>query len=175
MAPTGSPVSCDGASEAYACHKLKDELREIDGRLRSIVDAYEGKPSAIDGEVLNAVGHASDIEARIVDVYQIMKHRVYAEDSPLRKEHDVWDAFKEQEDEFIGFYKSALGALEAYQEVFRAYRLLKSEGGLQPWRGDLERIRQDAHAYIAERDGCIEAVSGFRDKYSAMLTILGPD
>jgi len=81
------------------------------------------------------------------------------------QERDMWDSFKEQEDKFIGFYKSALGTLEVYQEVFRAYRRLKSEGGLQSRRGDLERILQDAHAHIAEREGCIEAISGFRDKY----------
>ena len=173
MALTSSLGSRHDASAADACHKLKDELREIDGRLRSIVDAYEEKPSVIDAEILNAAGHASDIKATIVDVYQIMKRRVYAEDSPLRKDYDVWNSFKEQEDEFIGFYKSALGALEVYQEVFHTYRLLKGEGRLRLRRGDLERIRQDEHAHIAERDGCIEAVSGFREKYSAMLTTLG--
>ena len=101
-----------------------------------------------------------------------MKTRVYAEDSPLRADHDVWAAFEEQKDEFIGFYKAALTALEIYREVLQTYSLVNTAAGPRPQRGDLKRIQRDKQVQVAERTGCIEAVGDFHGKFSGMLTIL---
>jgi len=56
--------------------------------------------------------------------------------------------------------------------VLRAYSLMKGDVGPRLQRGDLERIRQDEHAQVKERAGCIEAISDFQSKFSATLTIL---
>ena len=139
-----------------------------------MVDAYEEKPYVIDTDVLNATDHASDIEIMVTEAYRIMKARVYAEDSPLRIDNDLWEASQEQKDEFVGFYKSALMALESYREVLRAYCFLKCESGPRLQRGDLERIREDERAQVKDRTVCIEAVSDFQGKFSATLAVLCP-
>jgi hypothetical protein len=172
MAPTVKVGGDVATGKADARRKLNDDLREIGERLRIMVDAYQEKPGIIDGDVLNDTDHASDIETTITEVYRIMKTYVYAEDNPLRVDDDLWEASREQKDEFIGFYTSALMALETYREVLRAYSLLKGEAGLRPQRGDLERIRQDEHARVKERARCIEAISHFQGKFSATLTVL---
>ena len=69
------------------------------------------------------------------------------------------------------FYRSALGAVEIYREMLRAYALLRP-AGLRPQRGDLERVRQDTHAHVAERGECIQAVCDFHGEFSAMLAVL---
>ena len=56
-----------------------------------------------------------------------MRSRVDAEESSLRADRDVWDAFKEQRSEFIFFYRSALRELETYKEVLMAYRQMKDD------------------------------------------------
>ena len=99
-----------------------------------------------------------------------MKAGVYAKDSFPRIGRNLWEAFKEQEDEFVGFYKSAIKALEIYTEVLQTYSLVRGEAALQ--HGDLEGIRQDKHAQVEERNECIEAISDFHGKFSAMLTVL---
>jgi hypothetical protein len=172
MAPRANATRGVGAGKADARRKLNDDLCEIGKRLQATVDAYQEKPSIIDDDVLNATDHASDIETTVTEVYRIMKSRVYAKDSPLRADNDLWEASREQKDEFIGFYRSALMALETYREVLRAYSLLKGETGPGPQRGDLERIRQDEHAHVKERAWCIEAINDFQGKFSATLTVL---
>jgi hypothetical protein len=172
MAPSAKVGGDVATGRADARRKLKDDLREIGERLRVRVDAYQEKPDVIDSDVLNDSDHASDIETTIIEVYRIMKAHVYAEDSPLRVNDDLWEASREQEDEFIDFYTSALMALETYREVLRAYILLKGEAGSRPQRGDLERIRQDEHAQVKERARCIEAIRDFQEKLSATLTVL---
>lgn len=152
--------------------KLNDDLRELSERLEVMVDAYQEKPSVIDDDALCITDHASDIETTIIEVYRTMKAHVYAEDSLLRADDDLWEAFREQRDEFIAFYNSALVALETYREVLRAYSLLKGEAGPRPQRGDLERVRQDEHARAMERAQCIEAISDFQGKFSAILTVM---
>lgn len=161
-----------GTYQEDACRELVEELREIGDRLRIAVDAVEENPSSLDRAMLNAPGHVTGIEAVIVDVYRVMKDRVYGSDSSLWTHGDIRDAFKEQEDEFIDFYRSALKALEIYKEVLRAYRFLKDQAVSMPRRGDLQRIRQDEHAHKDERDECIAILCDYRDKYSAMLAIL---
>ena len=172
METTDDPYSTVAAGQADARHKLNDELLQISERLSVMVDAYEEKPSTIDIDILNATDCTVDIEAAITKVYRVMKTRVYAEDSPLRADEDVWEAFKEQQDEFIVFYKSALKALDIYKEVLQAYSLVQGKARRRPRHGHLERIRQDKHAHVAERAGCIEAVNDFHSKFSAMLTVL---
>ncbi len=172
MALAGDPGSTAAADQQAARSKLEDELRSLDERLRVMLDAYEENPSAIDSGLLSVTDRAVDVEAAIIDAYRIMKTRVYAEDGPLHADHDVWAAFEEQKDEFIGFYKSALTALEIYREVLRTYSLLKATAEPQPQRGDLKWIQQDKQVQVAERAGCIEAVSDLHGKFSAMLTVL---
>src|SRR5215813_1298452 len=172
MASTANPGGGLAVSKAGACRKLNDDLREIDERLQAMIDTYHEKPSLIDGDVLNATDHVSDIEVTITEVYRIMKTRVYAENSPLRVDDDLWEASREQKDEFISFYKSALMALETYREVLRAYNFMKDEAGLKPERGDLERIRQDEHTQVNERAECIGAITDFQGKFSATITVL---
>jgi hypothetical protein len=172
IALTTDPGSGVATDLAVARDKLKTELRELDDRLGAIVDVYEEKPKAIDAGGPGAASSAADVEAMITVVYRVMKTRVYAEDSPLRADIDMWVAFREQKDEFIDFYKSALRALETYQEVLRVHGLMKTDAGPRPGRGGLERVRRDKRIQVAERDGCIEAVSDFHAKFSAMLTVL---
>ena len=152
--------------------RLDAKLRDIAGRLQAMVEACQERPSAIDYIVLDPADPTMDIETMICDVYRIMKTYVYAKDSPLRIDIDMWEAFKEQEDEFKEFYRSALKALETYREVLWAYRVVKSDVGFRPQRGDLQRIQQDKQAHVEERDSCIEAVADFQGKFSAMLTAL---
>lgn len=149
-----------------------DKLCSIEQQLRAMLDVYEENPSAIDGGLLSNTDRAVDVRASVVDAYRIMKTQVYAEDSPLRADHDVWTAFSEQQDEFTGFYKSALTALEIYREVLQTYSLVNAAAKPRPKRGDLKQVRQDKQVQVAERTGCIEAVGDFYGKFSAMLTIL---
>jgi len=153
-------------------HSVRDELLRLDKRLKALVDTFEEKPNAIDSGVLNITNRAVDIEAAITEVYRTMKSRVFAEESPLRADNDLWNAFSEQRDEFILFYKSALNAVETHREVLQYYFRVKDEAGLRPRPGELEAIRQDQHAYLGQRDECIAAVSNFWRKFSAMLTDL---
>ena len=153
-------------------HNVKDELLRLDERLKALVDTYEEKPSAIDRGVLNTINCAVDVEAAIAEAYRTMKSRVFTEESPLRADNDLWEAFREQQDEFIEFYKSALNAVENHKELLLHYSLVKEKARKRPRHGDLERIRQDNHVYVEERDECITAVSNFYGKFSAMLTDL---
>jgi hypothetical protein len=162
--PRGGPVAIN---QLDVQRKLNDDLRELVERLSTMVEAYQEKPSAIDTDVID-----STIRAVITDIYCTMKSSVYADDSPLRAEREVWDAFQEQQDEFIDFYKSAQRALEAYKEVLQFYNLVMGQARVQPQLGDLQRIRQDKHAHVEERDECIEAVSDFYGKFCAMLTVI---
>jgi hypothetical protein len=163
----------DGVRDQQAgLAELKNELRGIEERLRAMLDVYEENPSVIDSGLLSTTDRAVDVRAAVFDVYRTMKTRVYAEDSPLRADHDAWAAFIEQKDEFIGFYKSALTALEIYREVLQTYSLVNMAAEPRPLRGDLKQIQQDKQVQVAERTGCIESVGDFHGKFSAMLTIL---
>jgi hypothetical protein len=172
MALAGDSGSVAAADQQAARSKLESELRSLDERLRVMLNAYEENPSAIDSGLLSVSDRAVDVEAAVIDAYRIIKTRVYAEDSPLRADHDVWAAFAEQKDEFIGFYRAALTALEIYREVLRTYSLVKTAAEPRPQRGDLKRIQQDKQVQMAERAGCIEAVNDLHGKFSGMLTIL---
>jgi hypothetical protein len=171
MTPTSDPGTGVAADQANS-RQLNDLFHLIDARLGAMVEAYQEKPSIIDSSVLDATGDSMNVEATITEAYRIVKTHIYAKDSFLRPASDVWEAFNEQKDEFIGFYRSALRALEIYQEVLAAYSLLHCKAKPEPQHGDLAHIRQDKHAQVAERDRCIEAISDFHGKFSAMLSIL---
>lgn len=158
--------------ETDACQKLRNELKEIDERLRILVETYEEMPSIIDQGELNVTDRASGMEAMISKVYQIMRTRIYVEDSPLRVEDgEIWDAFLEQKSEFDFFYRCTLRELEIYKEVLLAYRRVKDEVGPAHEPGYLQKIRQDTQALADARDDFIEALSNFYGKFSAMLTV----
>jgi hypothetical protein len=154
--------------------ELKNELCGIEKRLRAMLEECEENPGAIDAGLLTptATGRVVNVRATVIDAYRTMKTQVYTEDSPLRDDHDVWAAFQEQKDEFVGFYKSALTALEIYREVLLTYSLVNTAAEPRPQRGDLKRIQQDKQVQVAERTECIDAVGDFQAKFSAMLTIL---
>ena len=160
------------ATEQTAGRKLAGELHRLDERLRAMLDVYEEEPSAIDAGFLSDTDRAMDVGTAIGDTYRIMKTRVYAEDSPLRADRNAWAAFEEQKGEFIEFYKSAVSAVEIYREVMRAFRRTKMTAEPLSRRGDLKSVQEDKHVQVAERAVCIEAISDFQGKVSAMLTSL---
>jgi hypothetical protein len=172
LMPTRDSGVYAAATDQGADRKLADELRDLDERLREMLDVCEEKPGAIDAGLLSDGDRDMDVGAVISNTYRIMKTQVYAEDSPLRADRDVWTAFEEQKDEFIAFYKSARTAVEIYREVLQAYHRAKMTAELVAAPGDLKSLQQDKHVQVAERSGCIEAISDFRGKFSAMLTIL---
>lgn len=149
-----------------------DRLRTLNEELGVMVDACRDEPSDIDSYVLDYAGHTVNVAATIYQIYRIMKAGVFAEDCQMRQDGELWEAFREQQNEFLGFYRSALAAIEIYQEVLQAYTLIKDNSKLRPGYGDLESIRQDKRAHVMERADCIEAVSNFHGKFSAMLSIL---
>lgn len=170
MAPEDDVHGEAPAGRLKARRRLDDELRETAALLQVLVDAYQERPSELDRCLLGIADHALDVEATITEIYRLVKKRVYAEDSSLRADSEVWEAFSGEKDEFFDFYKAALKALETYKAVLHAYALMNDDGS-RPRRGDLERIRQDRRALVEERDLCIEAVSHFHGKFSGMLTV----
>ena len=98
---------------------VKDELLRLDERLKLLMSQFEETPSAIDNGLLTPSRSAPGIETVITQVYRTMNDRVYSEQSPVRVDDDLWEAFHQQRDEFIGFYKSALNAVEMHKEVLR--------------------------------------------------------
>ena len=73
-----------------------------------MLNVYEENPTAIDSGLLSTTGRAVDVRAADFGAYRTMKTRVYAEDSPLRADHDVWAAIRRAEGRIHGFYKSTL-------------------------------------------------------------------
>jgi len=162
-----------GRAAADVGQQVREELRRADERLRAMVRAYEEKPSAIDDAVLGTTDRSTSVEAVITGTFRLLQTIMYTEGSPMRAECDVWEAFCEQKDEFVGFYRSALTTLESYREILEAYRAVKRRSvPLRP--GNLERIRRDKHVHIEERDACLEALGDFQGKFSAMLAVLSP-
>ena len=54
-----------------------------------------------------------------------------------------------------------------------AYDAIKRRSA-PPQPGDLDRIRRDKHVHIEERDACIQALTHFQGKFSAMLAVMSP-
>jgi hypothetical protein len=154
-----------------ARHALKEEFREIDERLRAMVEMYNEEPSMIDSGATSDAPPRVNVESAIKEAYKFMNARIYAADSPLQKEGEIeiWRAFGGQRDEFIGFYRSALMALENFKDLLSGYNELKA----RPLNhGDLKARADDGHAFRNERLACIDAVTDFYGIFSAMLTAL---
>ena len=161
------------ATAADGGQRIGAELRRADERLRAMVRRYQECPGTLDGVVLAADDPDASVEAAVIRTFRLLLARVYPEDSPLRADQDVWEAFREQRDEFTDFYRSALTALESYREVLEAYRAVKrTRSPLR--RGDLERIQRDKHVHVQERDACLAALREFQGKFSSMLAVLCP-
>ena len=152
----GAVVPTGGRAAADVGQQVREELRKADERLRATVCAYEEKPSAIDDAVLGTADQSTSVEAVITGTFRLLRATMYAEASPMRADRDVLEAFCEQKDEFVGFYRSALTTLESYREIMEAYRAVKRRS-VPPRPGNLERLRRDKHVHVEERDACLEA------------------
>jgi hypothetical protein len=172
MASQGKVDIGTRAATVGAYSDLVRELRDLDERLRALVEMYEKEPSALDEAIGDSTDNAKKPEEVVTEMYRMMRNGVFAEHSPLRANRDLWEAFTEHQDEFIYFYKSARRALEIYAEVLRVYALIENVHGALPKRGDVKRIRQDKNAQVRERERCIEAIGDLYGKFSAMLAVL---
>jgi hypothetical protein len=152
---------------------IREALREADERLRAMVRVFEEEPSAIDGATLNYTGRVMSLEEAVTGTLRLLNDRVFADDSSIRSDGDTWEAFRNQREEFIGFYRSALAAAEAYREVLLAYTAVKRRYG-PPQPGDLQWIRWDKRVQLEERDACLQAFTSFQQKFSAMMVVLDP-
>lgn len=165
----GSAGVTDITSEP--CLRVTGQLQEAEERLQVLARMCEERPSAMDRAALSDAEMAINAETAVSETFRLLNAKVYAECSPLRFDHDIWEAFREQRDEFVDFYRSALIALEIYREVLQAYFVLKrNPASLHP--GELRLIREDKRIHIEERDACIRAFSDFQGKFSAMLVVL---
>jgi hypothetical protein len=151
---------------------LVRKLRDLDERLRSMVEMYREKPSALDIAMGKSAGNAVNPEEVVTELYRVMRSGVFAEDSTLRANRDLWAAICEQQDEFQLFLTSARRSMGIYTEVLWVYTLLQHAEVAVPKPGSVERIRQDKNAQMCERDRCIEAISDLYSKFSAMLAVL---
>jgi hypothetical protein len=172
MAATSRAGRSGTAAETPPRDNWPDDLRRADELLRTIIAVSEEEPRALDSAVLSATGDPENVNAALAAAYRIMKNQVYAADSRLRADGDTWAAFKEQEGEFSGFYRSARNAVEAYAQVLQAYQAVSSSPGARSQHGELKRIRRDKHEQLAERDSCLEALTDFQGKLSAMVSVL---
>jgi hypothetical protein len=159
------PMSTDRQARA--------ELWASSEHLRNRISAYRDQPHAIDDAVLATDDGSLSVEAVIIRAYRLLGHLVYAPGSPLEADQELGEAFRQQEEELVDFYWSALTAVEAYREVLVAYRALKYGCALAQ-RGGLERIRRDKRVQLEERNACLEALTDFHRKFSAMLVVLNP-
>jgi hypothetical protein len=148
-----------------------DELYRVTGRLHAMVAAYEERPRTFDDDMLKAAGSATMVEKLIAEIYSIMQAGIFVEDSPLRSCEDEWIAFMEHHEELRFFHRSALNAVEYYQEVLQTYALVKQIVRRCPGPDSSARIWEDKRIQLSERESCIEAVANLERKLSAMLII----
>jgi hypothetical protein len=156
------------ADEVYAYQELSNELHGLDEHLRAMVDVYEETPRLLDDGQFDVA--AAEIAVSMIS--RTMRSRVYTDNSPLRANQDVWDAFKEHKREFIFFHRSVIIELETYNRVLTAYRRICDDFALLPRSGHLENFRRDTQTLAEAREACVEAISNFHGKFSAMLAIL---
>jgi len=140
-----------------------DELNELMDELR-MRDLYEVDLT----DTHYAANMVIDIKDRIIHIYQIVKTRVFAEDSPLREDEI---AASESREAFTHFFRETLRALETYAEMLRAYNNLR-DFSQEPQSGNLEKIRQDLYTLSHQREQCGELIDEFRHQLSGLLTIL---
>lgn len=156
----------DGYAETAA------DLRALAARLRVMVESYESRPRCLGDVISSGPGTAGYAETVIMNVYELMKRRVFAEESPLRVSPELWTAFQQQQPEFISFFETACTALETYGEILRIYQQVSGAAERSARPGELDGIRQDKHVQVEERQQCITAVREFSGKLSAMLAVL---
>jgi hypothetical protein len=137
-----------------------------------MVGAYEASPRSLDDVIAAGGGAAGNAETVIMNVYELMKRRVFGEESPLQANPEVWAAFQAQQQEFISFFESVRAALETYGEVLRIYQHVSGQAAYGARPGELDGVRQDKYVQIDERRHCITAVREFSAKFSAMLAVL---
>jgi len=165
------PVPAEaGHRDGYA--ETAAGLRALAARLRAMVEAYEASPRCLDDVISSGLGTAGHAETVIMNVYELMKRRVFAEESPLRVSPEVWAAFQQQQPEFISFFETARIALETYGEILRIYQRVSGAAERSARAGELDGVRQDKHVQVEERRQCITAVREFSGKLSAMLAVL---
>lgn len=159
-----------GQRDGYA--ETVRQLRALASGLAAMVEAYEASPRSLDDVLTAGTGVAGHAETVILHVYELMKHRVFAEEAPLQANPEVWKAFQEQRPEFISFFETARAAVETYSDILRMYQHVsgQAEYGARP--GELDGVRQDKRVQIDERRHCITAVREFSAKFSAMLAVL---
>ena len=165
------------ANQLHAEEKIRspqqyEELLSVADRLQSMVDYYCGQPSAVDRILLEADTIEADPQEVMIAAYQMVAVRMCADDSPLRRNQDIWDAFNAQQREFFEFYTAAFNSVEIYKELLALYRSHYDTAERQPYGGQLDRIRQEKYICIEERSKCITAISEFHSKLSAMLSVL---
>jgi hypothetical protein len=156
--------------DGYA--ETAEQLRALAAGLSAMVETYEASPRSLDDVIAAGGGAAGHAETVIMDVYELMKCRVFAEQTPLQANPEVWVAFQVQRPEFISFFETVRAALETYSEILQMYQHVsgKAEYGARP--GELHGFRQDKHVQVEERRYCITAVREFSAKFSAMLAVL---
>jgi len=159
-----------GHQDGYA--ETAEDLRALAERLRAMVEAYEASPRCLDEVISSGPGTAGRAETVIMNVYELMKRRVFAEESPLRVSPEVWAAFQQQHPEFISFFETARTALETYGEILHVYQQVSGAAERSVRPGELDGVRQDKHVQVEERRQCITAVREFSGKLSAMLAML---
>jgi hypothetical protein len=159
-----------GHQDGYA--ETAEQLRALAAGLSEMAETYEASPRSLDDVIAAGEGAAGHAEAVIMDVYELMKRRVFAEQTPLQANPEVWEAFQEQRPEFISFFETVRAALETYSEILRMYQHVSGQAdyGVRP--GELDGFRQDKHVQVEERRNCINAVREFSAKFSAMLAVL---
>ena len=151
---------------------LGSELHLSAEQLRLAKERYEEIPGKIDADILRAGDRASYVEALIIDIYRVMRAKVYCPGSVLRQDVNVWESFVQQRQEFMEFYWSALNAVEKYKEIVKVYVPMRRRRRPRCQAGNLDLIRKDKQVHIEERESCIRALSNFYSKFCAMLTIL---
>lgn len=160
------------ANQRDGYEEMARQLRTVAMMLNAMVENYEASPQSLDGVISVAGGEVGHVETVIMRAYELMKHQVLGEESPLRANPEVWASFQEQQPEFISFFGSARIALEMYSEILRMYQQVSRQAAYGARPGELDGVRQDKHVQVEERWRCITAVREFSGKFTAMLAVL---
>jgi hypothetical protein len=159
--PRSVPVSSSGEAQADELYELEDGLRTLDEHLRSDLGVYEVDLKDID-PTADMIAESKD---RITYIYQIMKTRVFAEDSSPQVQS------KDLEYEFTDISRKALRALTTYGQLLKAYGA-ETDFLRESSSGNLGEMRQDLYALGEEGERAVGLVTEFREILSHLLTIL---
>jgi hypothetical protein len=167
---TDAVAPAAGHHEGYA--ETAEQLRAQAAGLSAMVEAYEASPRSLDDVIATGAGAPGHAETVIMSVYELMQRRVFAEETPLQANPEVWAAFQEQRPEFISFFERVRAALETYSDILRIYQQVSGQDDYGARPGELDGVRQDKRVQVEERRHCITAVREFSAKFSAMLVVL---